>query len=646
MNIIRLSAAWLVPLALGLASVAAAQDRLANPRLPYSGPVSPQRPMANPVPVAPADRAATAFYEAGTDDDVRVKTAKALAAERRYLSAATELHSATLQRPIESLPESLQWQMGDTFMAFSLQDAKRYYRLAGAGSTDRERYARAQMMIADQDYRRARYPSALRTLNALRDDLPPSQVNAWKYQLTRVLLAAGQYGDAIEMLEELDKQRDGDIDNFVRYNLGLAQINDGRALEGRDTLDKVGRMTARTEIDYALRDRANLVLGWHFLQNQQGGTAKAILQRVRAQGAASSRALLGLGWAELLPRGERQVRASPIEDEVDPFNSMMSLGGMLRPGFIENDVFRRSGFAIYSRAKMAPDEEAALQRALAAWMELMGRDPMDPAVQEAALAIPYTLDRIGAHTQALEYYEKAIEVLELNRERQRQALISIEGGVMLNTLVRRDADDESSRDWELRDLPDVPETYYLQTLLASHRFQEGLKNYRDLRLLNRTIDSWKGRLDAVITQYQNVTRDPVDPSLLFAAAVLDRPAPRADIKLKLKSDPTMAPPGSYQRPHDPLPPHSVKLPFSAMPAHFTGTYENALRLRAEANVLSGQLELAVAEHLAVLNDIARAALAEQQLTIIKYLAEARFALARLYDRERQESNAAPGTEAR
>ena len=36
-------------------------------------------------------------------------------------------------------------------------------------------------------------------------------------------------------------------------------------------------------------------------------------------------------------------------------------------------------------------------------------------------------------------------------------------------------------------MPDAPDTRYLYHLLASHEFQEGLKNYRDLRIMQRNL---------------------------------------------------------------------------------------------------------------------------------------------------------------
>ena len=50
--------------------------------------------------------------------------------------------------------------------------------------------------------------------------------------------------------------------------------------------------------------------------------------------------------------------------------------------------------------------------------------------------------------------------------------------------------------WRLQQLPDAPETRYLTELLASHDFQETLKNYRDLRYLERNLIHWASSIDA------------------------------------------------------------------------------------------------------------------------------------------------------
>ena len=48
----------------------------------------------------------------------------------------------------------------------------------------------------------------------------------------------------------------------------------------------------------ALKDKANLALGFAYLQANKPALAKPFLERVRLNGAQSTRALLGLGWAD------------------------------------------------------------------------------------------------------------------------------------------------------------------------------------------------------------------------------------------------------------------------------------------------------------------------------------------------------------
>jgi tetratricopeptide (TPR) repeat protein len=575
---------------------------------------------------------ATVLAQESVDvDAVPLRIAQALSAEQRYLSAAMTLMSLRPDGRHEGLPEASQWELADTLLRLAQRDAAQaIYRSLAVSSLDTERYAQAQLQVAEHDLQRGRLQAATEVLNALRERLPREQLEAWQELRARVLLAEGRYGEAVEVLSELDTR--DQPSHYVRYNLGVALINDGRPLDGRDVLDRVGRMVVRSVEDQALRDKANLTLGWHFLQNEQGGTAKAVFQRVRVEGPFSNRALLGLGWAELAPRGERQARGTDLADE-DPFANFSTLGGLLRPGFLERDVYRRAGFRNFRLGDIAEEEQDGLRRALAAWVELIHRDPLDPAVQEGWLAIPYSLDRLGAHEQALQYYERAVEELEKNRERMRTAMSSIDNGRMVETIVRRDLSSESGREWRLRDLPDAPETYYLQNLLAEHRFQEALKNYRDLRLLASNLDSWAQRLEQLERQYREVPRKAIEPEVLLQQAKLGWSPPRLDLRIDLRPEPRLAAPGRYSAPAPTVTPPALRLALAPVPARFNGPFERASALRGRLAVVRAQLDVAASEQSAQLTRMARNELSGQQQVIEKYLVEARFALARLYDRQ-------------
>ena len=67
---------------------------------------------------------------------------------------------------------------------------------------------------------------------------------------------------------------------------------------------------------------------------------------------------------------------------------------------------------------------------------------------------------------------------------------------MLDKLLQRDEKDQYGWFWQLRELPNAPESRYLYHLLAGHDFQEGLKNYRDLAFLGGTLARWQDSIVA------------------------------------------------------------------------------------------------------------------------------------------------------
>jgi hypothetical protein len=67
---------------------------------------------------------------------------------------------------------------------------------------------------------------------------------------------------------------------------------------------------------------------------------------------------------------------------------------------------------------------------------------------------------------------------------------------LIGTVLKNDKPDESGWYWQLKNLPDAPETRYLYDLLASNAFQEALKNYRDLSLMQKNLDDWSQSLSA------------------------------------------------------------------------------------------------------------------------------------------------------
>jgi Tetratricopeptide repeat-like domain len=259
-----------------------------------------------------------------------------------------------------------------------------------------------------------------------------------------VLMHEGRFDEAIRLLSGW---RGGPVwSAYARFNLGVALVRVNRLADADPFLTGVGSMLAPTAELAALRDRANLALGFAYLQANQPDRARPALARVRLNGPYSNKALLGTGWADA------------------------ALGDY--------------------------------QGALTPWMELRGRDVLDAAVQESYLAVPYAFSKLNANAQSAEYYESAVTSFAAENTRLDAAIARIEKGDMLREVLAKDQEPEGGRralhGWfrDLKGLPDAPESPYLYTVLAGHDFQEGLKNYRDLVYMNGTLDRWDDSLSA------------------------------------------------------------------------------------------------------------------------------------------------------
>ncbi|MDT0498261.1 hypothetical protein RM530_12920 [Algiphilus sp. W345] len=585
-------------------------------------------------------------YRLGSVGDPRLKAAQFYETEGRYFTALTELlNIADEAGSDDSFSQDYFWLLAECYLSFGLKPQAEavYDRLAQMTQSAPETLGRARLRIAEFEYERGYLPEATRDLMRLRETLPQALLIEWQDLLSRVLMEQGRYNEAVEVLTELDN-----IDEhtpFMEYNLGVAMVNDGRVAQGRNLLDRVGRMRPKTVKDLALRDRANLALGYSFLRNELGGSAIPAFNRVQVEGPFSNRALLGLGWSQLAPRGDLQNRAAiGDEDDVErSLNAFSSLGVLIRPGYLEDDLFKRSALRPFARGKVAKEAEEALLRALVPWVELVKRDRMDPAVQEGMLAIPYALERLGAHEQALDRYLIAIKTLEEGRSRIDEGIESLNKLAMIETIVRRDVDAESGWDWRLRDLPDLPETYWLTSLLSEHRFQEALKNYRDLRFLARRLDTWEDRLQRIESGARAVP--PVPADLLIAARRSRDWLPQDLPGIRLRSSDHLGTVSEVEGADSAPAKAPVELSLADAPPAFDGPSEKLAVTVPDIDRLRPLLSDIGTAQAAWLRDLGVKELEAQKQQLEKYLLEARFSMARIYDHKIQaEDSAAEGEE--
>jgi len=287
-------------------------------------------------------------------------------------------------------------------------------------------------------YERGYFERSEQALNRIQGTLAPQLEAERIHLLVNVLMREQRYDEAIARLNGWQGPVDWMV--YARFNLGVALVRAGRLPEADPILTNVGTLQTESDELLTMRDKANLALGFAYLQADQAARARAPLERVRLDGPYSTRALLGDGWA-------------------------------------------RAALGDY-RAALVP------------WLELHQRNLLDAAVQESYLAVPYAYGKLNATAQAADYYEAALSSFSGESDNIDAAVARINGGHMLEDLLGSEKDSHIGWLWQLKTLPDAPQSRYLYALLADNDFQEGLKNYRDLNFLQHGLSGWDDSMEA------------------------------------------------------------------------------------------------------------------------------------------------------
>ncbi|HKQ14049.1 MAG TPA: tetratricopeptide repeat protein, partial [Steroidobacteraceae bacterium] len=222
---------------------------------------------------------------------------------------------------------------------------------------------RAWFYLAKVWYQREYLQQSADALASIRGALPGDLEPERHLLEAQVMMYLDHYDEAIRALERWQPVGDGSDawSAYARFNIGVALVRKDRLDDAAKLLDAVGQIPAPSEELAALRDKANLALGYAWLKAGKANEAKAVLQRVRLEGPQSNKALLGAGWAD--------------------------------------------------------SAEKRYTKALAPWLELRGRNMLDAAVQESYLAVPYAYAQLDATKQAADQYMFAVTSFDQESQR-------------------------------------------------------------------------------------------------------------------------------------------------------------------------------------------------------------------------------------
>lgn len=358
--------------------------------------------------------------------------------QQDYFPAIVRLLAARQQSQLDDHGAEAELLLGGLYLSYGQhQHAAQIFERLLADHTNASVRDRTWFFLARIWHQRGYLDQALQALANIGDELPGSMEAEKVNLLAQLLIESGDHTGAIELLARWNDNTEWA--SYARFNLGVALARNGQVDAATALLDELGQLEPWNDELSALRDKANLALGYAFLQDGQSAAAKRPLQRVRLEGPFSTKALLGVGWADA--------------------------------------------------------EAERYERALVPWMELRGRSLLDPAVQESMLAVPYAMAKLDSISQAADFYLDAIEAFYEESSRIDQAIGELRSGKLLDEFLDEDAGTSTGWHWSLANLPHSTQSQYLYHLLATHEFQEGLKNYRDLDYLARNLENWQDNLD-------------------------------------------------------------------------------------------------------------------------------------------------------
>ena len=152
-------------------------------------------------------------------------------------------------------------------------------------------------------YARGYLDRAERAIKEVQGRLTPDLEAERLHLLSNILMRQQRFDEAIALLNNWKGRKDqSDWLAYAQYNLGVALVRKGLVTEADPFLTSVGTIESGRRELRSLRDRANLALGYAYLQNNQPALAKPVLERVRLDGPFSNKALLGVGWADAARR--------------------------------------------------------------------------------------------------------------------------------------------------------------------------------------------------------------------------------------------------------------------------------------------------------------------------------------------------------
>ena len=357
------------------------------------------------------------------------------------VAALIRLQAARRQGFLDHQARPADLLLGDMLLQQGL-DLPAEVALLRVGEAGGEQADVAWLQLGRLHYRRGEDAAALAAFARIRGSLSGAAQQERLLLEGELLLRSGRLSEAEQRLRTLleGRKKRSDWVDYGRFNLAVALFRLGREDEARELLLSLSKQNTKDRTLRTLSDKANLTLAYDRLEAGDIDAATDFFKKGRLSGPVSNTALMGLG-----------------------------------------------------RAWAAQEK---YKKALVPWLKLSKRDSADPLVQDALLAVPYGFGKLNAYKQALQYYQQALSVFDLELERVGKAEGQVNNGDMVRTLAAGfSVNDVLDRD-VLPALPKASGASHLWQLFSTHEFQETLRNYVRAGLSLKKITRWTSQIKA------------------------------------------------------------------------------------------------------------------------------------------------------
>ena len=202
--------------------------------------------------------------------------------QQDYFPAIVRALAAQERRTLDTHAEEAELLLGGMYLSFGhhLEAAAIFDRLL-AGAVSPAVRDRTWFYLAKIWYQRGYLDKAQQALGSIRNPLPDDLQSEALLLEAQILIDNGQYDVAIARLREWPDN--SEWSSYAKYNLGVALARSGLVDAAASLLDELGRIDSFNEELTALRDKANLALGYAMLQGGQASAARE--QFLRAERA-------------------------------------------------------------------------------------------------------------------------------------------------------------------------------------------------------------------------------------------------------------------------------------------------------------------------------------------------------------------------